>query len=221
MSIAAAQMQLRRRWLSMMMQHRGSAAATTHSTIFAHSRSPCSPVPRCFATATPNILADTHLLGNEEIKHNKIEETKRPPGKGPGEFLHQRKHFPKELFTSKEMVPLYPLLFMVFVALMLGITTMYRGLAEHPLLILKKKKRREQPLPELDEKVGVTIVEKARQYYDRSPFRRMAFGENVPDWIKSMNAKFFHQPPRLPGDDKPEIDPAEPYTHRSPADYMP
>ncbi|KAI5056809.1 hypothetical protein GOP47_0028627 [Adiantum capillus-veneris] len=204
MSIVAAQMQLRRRWLSMMMQRRGGAVAA--GSPFSGFETPS--VPRCFATATQKFLADTHFLSNEEIKKNEIGEAKRPPGAGPGEFLHQRKHFPKELFTSREMMPVYPLLFMVFTAFVMAVVTMYRELAEHPTLVVKKKERREHPVPELDEREGVTMVEKARDFYNRSPFRRVAFG---PEWIKEVNAKFFHQPPKLPGGDKlRETEPAEP-----------
>ncbi|XP_077222877.1 uncharacterized protein LOC143856520 [Tasmannia lanceolata] len=38
--------------------------------------------------------ADTHMMGNEEIKKHGVEGSKRPPGHNPGGVLHQRSNLP-------------------------------------------------------------------------------------------------------------------------------
>ena len=50
---------------------------------------PCRP----FATVSKyqRSHADTHCLTNSEIERESLK--KRPPGEGPGEFLHQRGQF--------------------------------------------------------------------------------------------------------------------------------
>lgn len=123
----------------------------------------------------------------------------------------------REFFASKEMAPVYPLLLMVWVAIGLGVLTMYRTLVLHPMLAVSKRRRREAPMPELAEDEGVGIATQCREFYEKSPCRKMSLGEELPELVKLLNHRFFHQPPRLPGDYK-----AQPAERRlASADYVP
>ncbi|XP_061364282.1 uncharacterized protein LOC133307722 [Gastrolobium bilobum] len=44
-------------------------------------------------------MADTHKMSEEQIKAAGVEGSKRPPGHGPGEVLHQRKSLPFSFAT--------------------------------------------------------------------------------------------------------------------------
>ncbi|KAH7290867.1 hypothetical protein KP509_30G066900 [Ceratopteris richardii] len=201
MSMLGVQMQrLGRRWFSKSMR-RGALAAAGGVSLSSSSQSgafrSCRQLAP-FSTST-NKVFDTHFLTNEEIQRQGIQGAKRPPGEGPGEYMHQRKHFGSGFFKSKEMIPVYPLLFMLTVAFGLATVTMYRELVEYPTVIVKKQKRREHAIPELEQEADERLANEMVHYYESSPMRRMAFGKTVPKWIKRMNSRFFQMPPALPG----------------------
>ncbi|XP_065850714.1 uncharacterized protein [Euphorbia lathyris] len=43
--------------------------------------------------------ADTHKMSPEEVKAAGVEGSKRPPGRNPGEILHQRRKLPFSMTT--------------------------------------------------------------------------------------------------------------------------
>lgn len=112
--------------------------------------------------------------------------------------------FFREFFTSKEFIPLYPMVIMVTLGIGLSIATMYRMLIRHPNLVVAKGKRRGNPIPEVgDDELSRHLAEDVQEFYEKSPYR--VLGLKLPGPLMRLNHKFFHQPPQLAPSGEPPL----------------